>query len=107
MKNICVAFELFDGEVSNIPPGYKEINFQLIFNKNMGEKFKSKARMVAGGHNTDVPSILTYSSILSRDSICIDFTVKYLNNLKVIGRDIQNAYLTALPHEKSMYYSRC
>ena len=107
MKNICVAFELFDGEVSDIPPGYKEINFQLIFDKKMGEKFKSKARMVACGHNTDVPSILTYSSILSRDSICIDFTVKYLNNLKVIGRDIQNAYLTALPHEKSMYYSRC
>ena len=37
-KNLCVAFEFFGGEVFDIPPGYKEIYFHLIFDINMGKK---------------------------------------------------------------------
>jgi hypothetical protein len=31
--------------------------------------FTRKARLVAGGHLTEVPSILTYSSVVSRESV--------------------------------------
>ena len=51
--------------------------------------------LVAGGHTTDVPSTLTYASVVSRDSVRIALTIAALNNLQVLACDIQNAYLTA------------
>ena len=66
----------------------------------MGENFRLKARMVAGGYMTDTPPSITYSSVVSRDSVRIAFTIAALNNLKVLGCDIQNAYLTAPVREK-------
>ena len=51
--------------------------------------------MVAGGHRTETPSTLTYSSVVSRDSIRIALTIAALNDLSVLACDIQNAYLTA------------
>ena len=56
--------------------------------------------MVAGCHKTDVPSSLTYSSILSCYYVHIDFKIAALNYLKVPGCDIHNAYLTAPPQNK-------
>lgn len=61
----------------------------------MGENFRRKARFVAGGHITDVPSTLTYASIVSRDAVRIALTIAALNDLQVLACDIQNAYLTA------------
>ena len=66
----------------------------------MGENFRRKARFVAGGHTTDVPSALTYASVVSRDSVRIALTAAALNGLKVLACDIQNAYLTADCREK-------
>ena len=71
VTKIRVAFEIFYGEVYDITPGYKQIDFHLIFVINMGEKFKRKDRMVAGGHKTDVPSSLTCSYIVSCYSVPI------------------------------------
>jgi hypothetical protein len=51
--------------------------------------------LVAGGHTTDVPSTLTYASVVSRDSVRIALTIAALNKLQVLACDIQNAYLTA------------
>ena len=45
---------------------------------------------------TDTPSSITYSSMVSRDSVCIAFLVAALNDLDVIG----NAYLNAPDKEK-------
>ena len=56
--------------------------------------------MVFGGHNTDIWSSLTYSSVVSHDYVRIDFTTESLNDLKGIGYDIQNAYPTNQPCEK-------
>ena len=100
MKNVRVAFEEFDGTEKDIPPGYTYVRCHLIFDVKMGENFRRKARMVAGGHMTDTPPSITYSSVVSRDSVRIAFTIAALNNLKVLGCDIQNAYLTAPVREK-------
>jgi hypothetical protein len=73
----------------------------LIFDVKMGENFRRKARFVAGGHTTEVPDyLITYSSVVSRDSVRIALTIAALNGLKVMACDIQNAYLTADCREK-------
>ena len=99
MKNVRVAFEEFDGDVKSLV-GYQKIDCHMIFDIKMGENFRRKARMVAGGHKTVTPSSLTYSSVVSRDSVRIALTIAALNGLDVLACDIQNAYLTAPCREK-------
>ena len=101
MKNVRPAFEVWEGSEDSIPPGYQQIKCHLIFDVKMGENFRRKARFVAGGHTTEVPeSLITYSSVVSRDSVRIALTIAGLNGLKVMSCDIQNAYLTADCREK-------
>ena len=49
---------------------------------------------------TDTPNTLTYSSVVSRDSVRIALTIAALNELSVMACDIQNAYSTANCREK-------
>jgi hypothetical protein len=100
MKNVRIAFEVFEGDVATLPPNYSKVKFHMIFDVKMGENFRRKARMVAGGHTTDVPAVLTYSSVVSRDSVRVAFTIAALNDLKVLACDIQNAFLSAKCREK-------
>ena len=66
----------------------------------MGEIFRQKERMVAGGHVTDLPSGITYYSVVSRDSVRILCMIAELNDLKILGCDIQNTYLKAPKRKK-------
>ena len=66
----------------------------------MDGKFTRKARLVADGHKTDAPSSITYSSVVSRDSVRIAFTLAALNDLEIMACDIGNAYLNAPCREK-------
>jgi hypothetical protein len=59
MTNVRLAFEIFDGNKEDIPPGYQEVKFHMIFDIKMGENFRHKARMVAKGHITETPAVLT------------------------------------------------
>ena len=100
MKNVRIAFEEFDGDKSDIPKGYQYIDCHMIFYIKMGENFRRKARMVTGGHKTEALNTLTYSSVVSRDSIRIALTLAALNGLDILGYDIQNAYLTVPCRER-------
>ena len=96
MRNVRPAFEVRDKDVSKLPVGYQEVKCHMIFDTKMGENFRRKARFVAGGHTTEVPSLLTYASLVSRDSVrIIALTVAAMNDLQIMACDIQNAYLTA------------
>ncbi len=44
---------------------------------------------------TDVPSTVTYASVVSRETVYIALTMTTLNALKVMTADIMNAYITA------------
>jgi hypothetical protein len=59
-----------------------------------------KARLVANGNETDAPKDITYSSVVSRDSVRLFFLLAALNDVEVLSCDIQNAYLTAQTKEK-------
>ena len=78
--------------------GYTEIKCHMAFDVKMD--FTRKARFCAGGHMTEAPLSITYSSVASRDSVRIAFTCAALNGLDVFACDIGNAYLNAPCREK-------
>jgi hypothetical protein len=97
MKNVRVAFKFLDtGE--RIPIGYKWIKCHSIFDVKMD--FTRKAHFVAGGHMTDPPLTLTYSSVVSRDSVRIAFMLAALNDVNLLAADIENDYLNAPTRER-------
>ena len=100
MKNVRPAFELFDKHKEDIPIGYQHIKCHMIFDVKLGENFRRKERLVGEGHTTTAPSSITYSSVVSRDSVRIALTIAELNDLDILACDIQNAYLTVLCREK-------
>ena len=71
----------------------------MIFNVKMSGLVR-KAHLVAGGHTTNTPSSITYSSVVLRDSVRIAFLVATLNDLNIMSADIRNAYLNAPNKEK-------
>ena len=106
MSNVKVAFKKWEkGTVSDAKsgqglPGYQQIKCHMIFDIKMDGKFTRKARFVAGGHTTDPPASITYSSVVSRDSVRIAFMLAALNDLDLSACDIGNAYLNAECREK-------
>jgi hypothetical protein len=73
--------------------GFQEIKCHIVFDVKMD--FTRKARFVAGGHTTVPPNSLTYSSVVSRESVKIAFLIAALNGLDLMSCDIGNAYLNA------------
>jgi Reverse transcriptase (RNA-dependent DNA polymerase) len=96
MKNVMAAFEFKDDD--KVPTGYKKIDCHIIFDVKVD--LTRKARLVAGGHQTEVPKDSVYSSVVSRDSVRLAFALASLNNLSVLAADVQNAYLNAPTKEK-------
>ena len=93
MAKVRVAFKIVDDDYI-ILPRYQVIRCHLIFDLKI-EDFRRKARLVAGGHMTKAPASLTYSSVVSRESVRRALTLALLNALQVMLSDIENAYLTA------------
>jgi hypothetical protein len=99
MKNVLMAFDYpKDGKP---PPGYKQIKCNMIFD--VKSTLTRKARLVAGGHMTDPPKDAVFSSVVTRDSVRIAFTIAALNGLEVLAGDVQNAYLNAPTKEKCWF----
>ncbi len=97
IKNVKVAFSFLEDDQPT-PIGYKEIPCHIIFDVKMD--FTRKARFVACGHKTDPPAMLTYSSVVSRESVHIAFLIAALNDLDILATDIGNAYINANVREK-------
>ena len=51
--------------------------------------------MVSGGHTTKTPSLVTYSSVVSRDLVIIMLMLEALNSLDLQAADIKIYYITA------------
>jgi hypothetical protein len=89
--------EVRDGKAPNLI-GFQEIGCHIVFDIKMD--FTRKARFVAGGHTTNAPSSMTYSSVVSRDSVRLAFLIAALNDLDIMSCDLKNAYLNAPCREK-------
>ena len=99
MATVRIAFEVLADVTpeqmctGKVRPDYKEIPCYMIFNIKMDGKFTRKARLVAGGHVTDHPSTITYSSVVSCDSVRVAMTIASLNDLDLFACDVEGAYL--------------
>jgi hypothetical protein len=80
MENFRIAFELQPNMANS--PGYKPVQLFLIFDVKMTSHVKHA-------------STLTYSSVVSRKSVRIDFLIAALNELQLTMCDVVNAYLNA------------
>ena len=66
MTNVRADFDIMkDGD--RAPIGQKQINCHLIFDVKMKD-FRRKARFFAGGHMTETPKCMTYSSVVGRET---------------------------------------
>ena len=61
---------------------------------------RHKARLVADGHLTEVPSSSVCSGVVSLRGIRLVLFLSELNGLQAWGTDIGNAYLEAFTKEK-------
>jgi hypothetical protein len=73
--------------------GFQEIGCHIVFDIKMD--FTRKPRFCAGGHTTNTVTAMTYSSVVSRDSVHIGLMLAALNGLDVMACDLENAYLNA------------
>ena len=78
--------------------GYQEIKCHLVFDVKMD--LTRKARFCANGNEAEAPASITYSSVVSRDSIRIVFLIAGLNDLDILAADVKNAYLNANVRER-------
>ena len=84
----------------NIKPGYEHFNGHMIFDINMDGIFTRKSILVADGHTIAPPSSITYSSVVSREIIMMEFLLESLNDLDIFVCDIGNSYLNSKFREK-------
>jgi hypothetical protein len=98
MDIVNIAFNFLDKD-ERMPPGFSEITCHLVFTVKFD--LTRKSRYVAGGHLAPVvPKFMTYSSVVSRESVRMAFTIAALNDIDVIAGDISHAYLHAKTKEK-------
>jgi hypothetical protein len=99
MTNVLMAFEYLEN--GKPPPGFTQIKCNMIFD--IKSTLDRKARLVAGGHLTDPPKDAVFSSVVTRESVRIAFTMAALNDLEILAGDVQNAYLNAPTKEKCWF----
>ena len=86
------------GKHAPTPHGYKRIKIHFVYDvKHDG---RHKARLVAGGHLTEVPLDSVYSSVVSLRGLRLTIFLGELNDLDIWATDIGNAYLEAETKEK-------
>jgi hypothetical protein len=100
MEKVKVAFEFCEdwtpeqirqGLAHKDFVGYQEISCHMVFEVKMD--LTRKAQFVAGSHLTETPSSLTYSSVVSRDSVRIAFLMAALHDFDIMSCDMGNACL--------------
>ena len=94
------SYNVFEDHGLNTDPpkGYKKIRVHLIYDvKHDG---RHKARLVADGHLTDLPSESVYSGVVSLRGLHIFLFIAELNCLPVWATDVGSAYLEAFTNEK-------
>ena len=109
MTNNAIPFYIrphqASGQPAAPPVGYKKLGVNMIFDVKLDAGFTRKARLVADGHNQDVPTSMNYLSVVSRDSVRIALTLVALNCLDLNTADVQNTYLNAKPKGRVYFYA--
>jgi hypothetical protein len=97
MNNNAIAFRFLESNES-IPVGSKWIPCHMVFDIKMD--LTRKARYVAEEHWTKPDNFITYSTVVTRESVHVAFLIAALNDLEIKLIDIRNACLNAPAREK-------
>ena len=85
MKNNAIAFDIRHHQASvkpAAPPvGYKKSGVHMIFGVKLNAGFNRKSRLVSDVNKQDALYSMTYSSVVSRESVRIMLTLAALNIL--------------------------
>ena len=102
IENVSVAFEVLeDGKKPSA--AHKQLSFHVIYDIKM--EFTRKARLVAEGCRTSNPVTSTYTGVVYRESVSIEFMYAALNGLDVWAADVKHVFLQAPCSEK--YFTVC
>ena len=86
------------GKGTVVPEGNKNIRIHFVYDvKHDG---RHRARLVAGGHLTDIPVDSVYSGVVSLRGFRLLVFLAELNGMEVWSTDISSAYLEAYTKEK-------
>ena len=89
MANFLVSFEVLKVATPDqmregkVKPGYKYVGTNTICDIKMDVRFTRKARLVSGRHKTSPSLSITYSSIVTRESVILAFLIYGLNYLDI------------------------
>ena len=86
-------------KILNAPIGFNKIKVHLIFAVKHDGRYK--ARLVADGHLTPQPVESLYSGVVNLRNLRIIMFLSQLNDMKLWGADVGNAYLEAYTREKN------
>ena len=106
MTKVKIAWKVDDGHTPSEARavkatafvGFQKIVCHLIFDMKM--YFNRKAWFLSGGHTTESTSSITYSIVVSRESVRLAFTIASLNGVDVMTCNLENAHLNVMCREK-------
>ena len=94
------VYKVFEdaGKGTSVPEGYKNIRVHFVYDvKHDG---RHRARLVAGGHLTDIPVDSVYSGVVSLRGFRLLVFLAELNGLEVWSTNMSSAYLEAYTNKK-------
>ena len=93
------SYNVFDDKGLNATPpeGYKKIRVHFIYDVKYDGRHR--ARLVADGHLTDLPTESVYSGVVSLRGLRMFLFISELNGLIVWATDVGSAYLEAFTNE--------
>ena len=93
---MCIAYKPYEHNGENISPeqiraerqkhliGYKEITCHFVFDVKLDGSFTKKARICANESKTDLTKSLSYSSVVSRESVRITLTFCFSGLVQIL-----------------------
>ena len=81
MEHLKVSFHVIQNS-EKAPNGYQFVRYQMVFDIKM-KLFYRKTYLVAGGNVIHTPDVITYSSVVIRETACITLTMAALHDLEI------------------------
>ena len=100
IENVSVAFQTIL-ESGKAPIAYQYVDGHIVIDIKM-EDFCRKACLVAGGYMTHTLDVIIYFNLVTREFVCIAFTVAALHDLEVKAANVLNAFVMASNREKRL-----
>ena len=72
---------------------------QLVSHTEMDD-FWRMTHLMVGGHMIHIPDTITYSSVVTRETVCFALTMAVLHDIEIKAADVWNAYMMSPNREK-------